>query len=462
MTLTELIARTKGDLNKRIIRHNELAEQVNGLRAGEAADAAREDDLRAQRAAVKAEIDDLTARLDMYEAELRDEQRLEALDKRVTPTGAPEMREERSGVRVTEQRTYSKDNDTRGERFLSDVTSAFLGDFTAAQRLQRHTQEEVVERGGDGFLKRAAGTGAFAGYVIPQYLVDMNVGAITPKRPFADVCRKHVLPETGMTVYLSRVTTGTSVDNQSSENSALSETDIDDTLIPVSVQTAGGSQTLSRQAIERGVLTEDVTIADLLKRHATNLDAKLLTQATNGLTNVAGTVAYTDASPTGAELYPKILGALSAAENVFLNEAEVNLVVMHNRRWRWLSSQMTSTWPLVAGQRVPAQAGAIAEAMGYDKGIKGFLPDGTAVIVDNNIPTNLGAGTNEDEIYAVAPEELHLWEDPAGVRFIRAEQTQSKKLSVDLVIYSYYAYLFNRFGTSHQKVAGTGLITPVF
>ena len=31
MTLTELIARTKGDLNKRIIRHNELAEQTRSL-----------------------------------------------------------------------------------------------------------------------------------------------------------------------------------------------------------------------------------------------------------------------------------------------------------------------------------------------------------------------------------------------------------------------------------------------
>jgi hypothetical protein len=55
-----------------------------------------------------------------------------------------------------------------------------------------------------------------------------------------------------MTVNISRITTATSVALQASENTAVSETNIDDTLLTENVQTAAGQQTLSRQAIDRG------------------------------------------------------------------------------------------------------------------------------------------------------------------------------------------------------------------
>jgi hypothetical protein len=93
--------------------------------------------------------------------------------------------------------------------------------------------------------------------------------------------------------------------------------------------------------------------------------------------------------------------------------------------------------------------------------IRGYLPDGTPVITDSNIATNLGAGTNEDEIYLVAPAEFFLWEDPAAPMLIRAE-SNPKGLLVDLVVYGYYAFYGNRFTGGHHKVSGTGLTTPSF
>lgn len=468
MTIEELIARVQGEINQRVALYNGKTEQINALRGkpAEDGDQAREDQLIAERAVISGEIATLRAKVQGYRDEQAQDAQVAKLQSEVRDSGAPKGgQEERvaSGIQVTEKRTYSPDKDkaARGGQFLSDVAASFVGNWSARERLDAHMREERVERG-ETALTRAAGTAAFAGYVVPQYLVDMNLAAVTPKRPFADLCNHHDLPAAGMTVYLSRITTGTSVDNQSAENAAVAEQDIDDTLISVPVQTAAGSQTLSRQSIERGVLTEDVTMADLLKRYATNLDVKLLTQATNGLTNVAGVVSYTDATPTGAELYPKILGALSAAEGVFLNDADVNVIAMHRRRWRWLSSQMTTSWPLVGGPKTDPDVAAVATGSRYGSGFAGYLPDGTAVITDNNIPVNLGAGTNEDEIYAVAPSELHLWEDPNAPMFIRAEQTQAKKLGIDLVIYGYYAYLLNRYGVSHQKISGTGLVTPTF
>ena len=465
MTLKDLIERTKSALNAKIEARNALTTSLNELRSADTVDVEREAEQLKQRGEVDAEIKVLRAKVEEYEAELRNDEAIDRLQAEITPTGQRsgdgQARETRVGV--TEKRTYRKELDERGQGklFMNDVARAFLGDWSAKERLDAHMREERSERGGDLDM-RAVGTGAFTGFVVPQYLVDMNIGAATTRRPFADICNHHDLPDTGMTVYLSKITTGTSVDLQSAENAAVSETDIDDTLIPIHVQTAAGSQTLSRQAVERGLGTEEITWADLQKRHASRLDSILLNQATNGLTSVATSTAYTDGTPTAAELYPKILAGASASEAIFLNDVDVDYAVMHPRRWRWLSAAMTSTWPFISGGKVPPQSGGVTTGVGYDKGVKGYLPDGTAVVTDANIATNLGAGTNEDEIYMVGSQELHLWEDPSAPMFIRAEQTNAKKLGIDLVLYSYFAYYFNRYTGGHSKIAGTGLIAPSF
>jgi hypothetical protein len=81
--------------------------------------------------------------------------------------------------------------------------------------------------------------------------------------------------------------------------------------------------------------------------------------------------------------------------------------------------------------------------------------------VDNNVTTTAGAGT-EDEIYVVAASEVHVWEDPRAQVLIRAEQTFAASLGVLLVLYGFWAYSVRRYTNGHQKVAGSGLISPTF
>lgn len=366
---------------------------------------------------------------------------------------------------VSEERTYRPDKDPHGKGFLMDVSRAFMfQDVEANFRLSQHMREERVERAEYlGSQTRAVGTSAWSGLTVPQYLTDMYAPATAALRPFADVCNRHPLPADGMSVNISRVTTASSVALQASENSAVSETNMDDTLLTVNVQTAAGQQTISRQAIDRGTGIEDVTMQDLFNRVATVLDNTLLNQATTGLTNVAQANAYTDASPTGGELYPKILGATAAVEAALLAMGRPTHAVMHSRRWYWLSSQMSATWPLINWSGVPVQAAGTANSSSmYASGPRGVLPCGLEVIVDNNIATNLGAGTNEDEVYVVPQAECHLWEDPNAPLFIRAEQPAAASLGVLLVAYSYFAYTFGRYTNGMQKVGGTGLVTPTF
>ncbi|MFD4000850.1 phage major capsid protein [Streptomyces rubiginosohelvolus] len=382
--------------------------------------------------------------------------------KKQTPTQARRPAYDQVARVGQEERTYRKDQDPNGKAFLMDVSRQFLfQDVEASSRLARHMQEERVERA--EYLQRAVGTSAFSGLTVPQYLTDLYAPKTANLRPFADICNGHQLPPDGMSVNISRITTGSSADNQANENANVSETDMDDTLLSIPVKTAAGQQTVSRQAIDRGTGIEDVTMEDLFKRVNTVLDNTLINEATTGLSAVAQATSYTDATPTGAELYPKILGAAAGVEAALLAMGQPTHAVMSSRRWYWLSSQMQSVWPMINWSNLPVQAAGTANAQSsYASGPRGVLPCGLEVIVDNNIATNLGAGTNEDELFVVPKDECHLWEDGEAPLFIRAEQAKAASLGVLLVAYKYYAYTFGRYANGMQKIGGTGLAAPTF
>ncbi len=460
MTLEEMIATARTALDTAIGNRQREQDALMALRSD---DNLTEEAVAAQvtaRDAADAEVTRRQTALAELEAEQVRENELAALSARTAPTGNRPPAYDRAARVGAEERTYRPDQDRRGSAFETDVAAAFLGDYEARDRLHRHMTEERVERGAQ--LTRAAGTGAFAGLVVPQYLTDLYAPAAAARRPFADACRPHDLPAQGMTVNLSRITTATSTALQGTENTAVSETDIDDTLMTINVQTNAGQQTLSRQAIERGAGVEPIVLDDLYRRYATTLDGTLLNQATNGLTNVATAVAYTDGTPTVAEMYPHVLEALAGVESALLDEASGdNIAVMHSRRWYWMQNGMSSTWPLISQPGIAAQMAGTNAATTYGSGVRGTLPNGTPVIVDNNIATNYGAGTNEDEVYVVDRNECHLWEDPNAPMFIRAEQPKVASLGVLLVVYGYFAYTHARYAQA-RKIGGTGLVTPTF
>lgn len=466
MTLAELIAQARTALDTAIATRQQEQDALMALRSDENLTEEQVTAQVARRDAADAEVTRRQQALADLEAEQAREEELAQLQARSTPAATRAPAYDRVARVGAEERTYRPDQDRRGAMFERDVAAAFLGDYEAQGRLARHMQEERTLRGdqlrADGQQQRAVGTGAFSGLVVPQYLTDMYAPAAAARRPFADACRSHDLPAQGMTVNISRITTSTSVDNQSAENAPVAEQDIDDTLLSPAVKTAAGQQTLSRQSIERGAGTEAVVMDDLFRRYHTNLDSKLINEATTGLTNVATSVAYTDATPTAAELYPKVIEGLSGVEAAMLDMASGdNIAVMHSRRWYWMQNAMGSTWPLITQPGVIAQTLGANYATAYGRGVRGVLPNGTPVIVDNNIATNLGAGTNEDEIYLVDRQECHLWEDPDAPMYIRAEQTKVANLGVLLVVYGYFAYTFARYAQA-RKIAGTGLVTPTF
>ncbi|UBU11609.1 phage major capsid protein [Nonomuraea gerenzanensis] len=459
MTLNDLINQAREALQTAIGARQREQDALLALREDPSL---TEDAVTAQvtaRDTADAEVTRRQTALDELLAEQAREEEIAALSARVAPTGNRPPAYDRVGRVGAEERIYRQDLDKRGSGFQRDVAAAFLGDYEAQARLARHMQEERVERGDQ---LRAVGTGAFGGLVIPQYLTDMYAPQAKANRPFADACRRHTLPAQGMTVEISRVTTGSSVDNQSAENAAVAEQDMDDTALSIPVRTAAGQQTASRQSIERGAGVEDVILDDLFRAYGTRLDTTLLNVATVGLSAVATAVAYTDGTPTTAELYPKVIEGLAGVESALLDQASGdNLAVMHSRRWYWMQNAMGTSYPLITQPGVIAQTLGANYAEAYGRGVRGILPNGTPVIVDNNVTIGAGAGTNEDEIYLVDRMECHLWEDPDAPVYIRAEQPKAGNLGVLMVVYGYYAFTFQRQPHA-RKIGGTGLVTPTF
>jgi HK97 family phage major capsid protein len=350
------------------------------------------------------------------------------------------------GATVTrESRTYSERSDSS---FFKDAYNAqFKSDFTAQDRLARHMREEEIER-------RDVGTAQFEGLVIPQYLIDLAAPLARAGRPFADFAtNKMTLPPSGMTLNISRMTTGSSTAVQVTQNDAVSETDVDDTLLTVNVRTIAGQQDLSRQAIERGTGIDVFVAADLIKSWHTTLDSQILNGAgtagtIKGLRNSGGNaITFTSTAPTVGLLYPKLADAIQQIQtNSFTNPTHF---IMHPRRLAFLLAAVDSTnRPLV----VPAAngpmnaAGVGAGSSSY--GNSGYQMMGLPIITDANIGTTYGTTTNQDEIYVVNAGESHLWEQPGSPFTLRYDATGAGNLTIKTVVYGYAAYTAERLSTS--------------
>jgi HK97 family phage major capsid protein len=406
----------------------------------------------------------LTAARDGLHAMQEDERQYQARASEVYPVEhrAPREAYDRAARIGYEPRAYNPGNDPNGRSFLTDVARNFLTrDPQATERLARHMREEEVERA--GWQMRAAGdatTGSFAGLTVPQYLTDLYAPATAALRPLAENCNRHPLPPQGMSLDISRITTSTSAALQANELDPVSSTSIDDTLLTIPVQTAAGQQKVSRQALDRGTGIEDVTMQDLFDRVATVLDSTLINQAVTGISAAAQNVTYTSASPTAAEFWPYIFQGHSKLEATLMSRAPVDLVVMHPRRWNWLCSLVSSSWPFMGGvlADVDAQQGGIQLTTEYGPSVRGVLSNGDKVCVDFSVPTTTG-GT-QDEVYVCSSRELHLWEDANSPVYLRAEQPAAGQLGVLLVAFEYFAFSCQRYQPNPAKITGTGLAQP--
>ena len=404
--------------------------------------------------------EDLESDFSTKEAEVSklasDIDRWERMDKALKDVPKPEIRV------GNEPRTYERgvrNDDGSFRSFFSDLLKAEEHDIAAQTRIARHTRETAVEQ--RGAITTASGG---PGLVPPQYLLDELATYARSSRPFADALEPRPLPDAGMTFNVPRVTTGTTTAVQT-EGSAIQDGSAVTDYLSFSVNTVAGKQDISRQLLDRSDPATDTVLGqDLAADYAKQLDTQLLTQATNGITVLSGTngVTYTQATPTAATFYPKIADAI---QQVWTGRfAAPSLIVMAPRRWGSLIGAVdTAGRPLVLPDADAGLQAFNAMARGDGRVPSGLVGQiqGLPVVIDANIPVNLGAGTNQDVVIVTRREDQLLFE--VGAPTVAVETgVLSANLQVRILAYGYFAFTFARYVKATSIISGTGLVTPTF
>lgn len=415
-------------------------------------------------------IREIDARLEEIEEQVQADEAAAPMQRKYAPsTGETRMEKRttmpgRSGWSVGyEAETYRPDG---GNSYFRDLwLSRNYGDPDAAGRLSRNNAQQA-----DRVSQKRAISGNAAGsggeFVPPMWMESQFVAFARPGRITADLAVSQPLPAGTDVINLPKINTGSAVAVQTTQNSAVQQTDITTTSVGSPVVTIAGGQTLSLQLMEQSPLNMDaVILGDLAADYGVKLDMQVLSgtgtggQAT-GILTLAGTnqIAYTSTTPTLAALYSKLAGAIQAIHTARFLPPTV--IIMHPRRWAWAVAQLDGqNRPLV----VPRPGGPMNSfGVQGEPAAQGYVGEmlGLPVYVDASIPISQGAGANQDSIIVARKEDIWLWE--SNVRAEAFPQTYASNMSVFVRLYNYISFQPARFPQSISVVSGTGLTTPSF
>lgn len=472
MTLAEKIKQLRANMAAKLEARNKQATELDQLRNAETPDEARIAEVRKAKDDADAELDVMQREVAELEAELARDDAAQRLAREVGAKGYEDQA--RTGQ---EPRTYTAETSARGTSFFADAyRMQFKHDPSARERIERHAKEVTVER---EMSQRAVGTGAFAGLVVPQYLVDQAALVARAGRPIANTVTRLQIPEQGDTFQIPRGTTGASAAVQAAQNTEVSETNEVWSNVTLPVATIAGEQKVSRQSLERGTPGIDALVyLDLAGAYGVALDQQVISGSGAsgqmlGILNTAGinqASAFT-AAATATTFYSKVAGQQNAIETSRFLAPTV--IYMHPRRWNWLLLQVDSQGrPLV----VPNPLNQAINALGVQDGGPKDLPaakvvgyfQGLPVVLDASLPTNVGTGP-EDQVIVTRAEDNLLFEDGDGMpRELRFDQTYGNQLTTTLVVYGYAAFTAGRYPTAvgvvggNAGTAGFGLVAPTF
>ncbi|MGZ6838540.1 MAG: phage major capsid protein [Blastococcus sp.] len=356
--------------------------------------------------------------------------------------------------------------------YFRDLYQAKQGDYQAADRLRRNDRmrEDALQQRALGNTGAAGGSGGE--FAPPLWLIDEFVALARPGRKFADSLNPRPLPSGVASVNLPRVLTGTTTAIQTTQNTALSQTDMTTGSVSSGIVTIGGKQVVSLQLLQQsGIPFDEVILQDLAADYARQFSSQVLNGSNasgqlNGVYtyfNASGSanITYTQATPAvggAGGLYSKIFAAAAAIESA--RYLPPDTIWMHPRRWNWiLASSDANNRPLVNPTATGFNVVATNDMAMLAQGAVGKI-GGMDVITDAAIPTNLGAGTNQDPVLVGVRGDLRVWESP--LRADTFEQTYGDTAGVLFRVLAYAAAIPGRYTSSVAVINGTGLVTPAF
>jgi len=354
------------------------------------------------------------------------------------------------------------------------LITARSGDFDAIQRLNVNNQETRTNAGLGSYTSSHGADFSPPGYL--DVVTQARAGST-----FANLVHQAPLPQAVSSVNLPRVlgTGGTTVATQNPQNTGVSNVDANTDLLTSSVTTIAGAQIVSQQLLDQtpsygGSTIDEILMADLAADYARNLDVQALTGSgasgqlkgyvTAAVADGVQNATWTLASPTAPKFVAKIAELVS---NISTGRFKApDFILVHPRRWAWFASSVdTAGRPLVSAtgssgfntlgqQGTPTAEGLVGTIQGID------------VYADANVPVNLGTGANQDLVVVGVKDDAWLWTSPIVSEVLN--QPYAANLSLYLRLYSYAAFIPNRYPLANGLIYGTvgtgstGLVAPVF
>ena len=329
-------------------------------------------------------------------------------------------------------------------------------DGEARARLARHATEVAVETRADN---RTDGSGGE--FVPPLWLVSSYVALARAGRVTADLASKYELPGGTDSINIPKISGGTTV-TATTDNSAVSNTDMTTATVTAPVNTYAGQMVSSLALLEQSPINFDqVVFQDLIAAHAQQIGAAVIGGAGSGgahegiLTNTAvNSITYTATTPTATGVYTAIAQAISnVAKTRFL---PATAIVMNPQRWYWLASQTdTNGRPFVVPNGgAPYNAAGVQDEAVAQGGV-GTLA-GVPVYLDPNIGSTYS--TSQDRVIVARFSDLALFEGPIRSRVLF--ETDANTLGVRFQVYSYSAFTSRRYSGAISVCSGTGFAAP--
>lgn len=358
------------------------------------------------------------------------------------------------GAARTELRSEPYRKDGADSYFLDKYKAEKRGDRNAIERLTVNDRYRTDKEQRAGATTVAGAGGEWAP---PLWAEDQFVAYLRPGRVFADRLNKVPLPKDVSSINLPKMTGGTAVATQGTQNTAINIQDVTTTSVNTGITTIAGGTTVSLQLLQQSPISiDDVILKDLAKDLAKKIDIAAITAvaAVSGL----NAVTYTDASPTSLKIAQQVQQGIDAVTNAIFEAP--NVAVMRPERWgKLIAAGDSSGRPLVLPKATYGANNTIGSANGV--GAEGYRGDLRAldVYVDANIPANLGTGTNQDEIFILKSDEINLYESQP--EFGVFEQTFANNLQLFIRAHEFYGIIANRYPGAISLIAGTGLVTTL-
>lgn len=401
-------------------------------------------------------------------------------------------------VRVTREPFLYRRDKPELSYLLDLARSTIRSDRPAQQRLDRHAQEmrtevERVERASargldvalEGMLaglpdqvaqvvrqnvslRETRGVNRIEGFggefIPPAYLLSDYAEVARSGRPFANWVRSMPLPANTDQLRIPRITQGGKIAG-TPDGTQVPEQAMRTAMVDAPVRTRSGQHRVPMQMLDQSPMAwDEIIFPDLLGELATDIETQVLYgsgagEDLLGILNTPGitTTAYTDATPTFPELWPKLWSSIN---NVETNRKRVvEGMWFAGRRYNWAAAQLDGQQrPFIIPMGLqPMNALGITD-VGFEgpiANIGGYIGYKTL-----SMPTNLGGGLNEDRIITTRASDHLLLEGQPNVRAL--QETRGETLEVVFQVWEYVAYTGGRYPPATDVVSGTGLATPVF